>query len=163
MYRCDGEFGGDDRQVESYYSRIYKSGKLYRVFPHEHTGLLRREDREDIEQAFRTQEKPNGPNMLVATPTLEMGIDIGDLSALVLCAVPPSTANFIQRVGRAGRKTGNALCMTLVNARPHDLYFHEMRRDDGRIRGAARLLPRYARDAQAPDGGSRHGRLVSRG
>jgi DEAD/DEAH box helicase domain-containing protein len=63
--------------------------------------------------------------MLVATPTLEMGIDIGDLSALVLCAVPPSTANYIQRVGRAGRKTGNALCLTLVNARPHDLYFNE--------------------------------------
>jgi DEAD/DEAH box helicase domain-containing protein len=126
MYRCEDSFAVSERQVESYYSRIYKSGKLYRVFPNEHTGLLRREDREDIEEAFRTQERPNGPNMLVATPTLEMGIDIGDLSALVLCAVPPSTANFIQRVGRAGRKTGNALCMTLVNARPHDLYFHEM-------------------------------------
>lgn len=125
MYRCGGEFSLVNRQRESYYSRIYRSGRLYRIFPEEHTGLLKREDREDIEEAFRTQAKLNGPNLLVATPTLEMGIDIGDLSALVLTAVPPTTANYIQRVGRAGRKTGNALCMTLVNARPHDLYFHE--------------------------------------
>ncbi len=125
MYRCGGEFLLVDRRTDSYYSRIFRSGKLHRIFAEEHTGLLRREDREDIEEAFRMQERPNGPNLLVATPTLEMGIDIGDLSALVLCAVPPTTANYIQRVGRAGRKTGNALCLTLVNARPHDLYFNE--------------------------------------
>ena len=125
MYRCKGQLSIAGDVNESYYSRIYKSGQLYRVFPDEHTGLLGRAAREDIEEAFRTQSRPNGPNLLVATPTLEMGIDIGDLSALVLCAVPPTTANFIQRVGRAGRKTGNALCLTLVNARPHDLYFFE--------------------------------------
>jgi len=125
LYRCIGSFEVVEQTKESYYSRIYKSGQLYRVFPDEHTGLLGRAAREDLEEAFRTQSHPNGPNLLVATPTLEMGIDIGDLSALVLCAVPPTTANYIQRVGRAGRKTGNALCLTLVNARPHDLYFHE--------------------------------------
>lgn len=125
MYRCDGAFEQVESQKDTYYSRIYKSGQLYRVFPEEHTGLLGRQEREDLEEAFRTQKRPNGPNMLVATPTLEMGIDIGDLSALVLCSVPPTTSNYIQRVGRAGRKTGNAFCMTLVNARPHDLYFHE--------------------------------------
>jgi DEAD/DEAH box helicase domain-containing protein len=125
MYRCKGNYSIAAETKESYYSHIYKSGQLYRVFPDEHTGLLGRAAREDIEEAFRSQSRPNGPNLLVATPTLEMGIDIGDLSALVLCAVPPTTANFIQRVGRAGRKTGNALCLTLVNARPHDLYFYE--------------------------------------
>src|SRR5690606_11550706 len=32
-------------------------------------------------------------------------------------------ANYLQRIGRAGRKTGNAMCVTVANARPHDLYY----------------------------------------
>ncbi|MCK5232619.1 MAG: DUF1998 domain-containing protein, partial [Desulfobulbaceae bacterium] len=63
-------------------------------------------------------------NLLSCTPTLEMGIDIGDLSSLILCSVPPAQANYIQRIGRAGRRDGNALNLTVANARPHDLYFY---------------------------------------
>ena len=37
-----------------------------------------------------------------------MGIDIGDLSAVVLASLPHGPANYVQRVGRAGRRTGNA-------------------------------------------------------
>src|SRR5262249_51351386 len=60
-----------------------------------------------------------------ATPTLEMGIDIGDLSTLLLCAVPPEEANYIQRIGRTGRRDGNSLNLTIATARPHDLQFWE--------------------------------------
>ena len=52
-----------------------------------------------------------------------MGIDIGDLSSLILCSVPPAQANYLQRIGRAGRRDGNALSLTVANSRPHDLYF----------------------------------------
>ena len=52
-----------------------------------------------------------------------MGIDIGNLSSLVLCSVPPAQANYLQRIGRAGRRDGNALNLTVANARPHDLFF----------------------------------------
>ena len=52
-----------------------------------------------------------------------MGIDIGDLSTTILCSVPPTQANYLQRIGRAGRVDGNSLVLTLANARPHDLYF----------------------------------------
>ncbi len=62
--------------------------------------------------------------MLTATSTLEMGIDIGDLSTTMLCSIPPSTASYLQRIGRAGRKTGTALVLCIINQRPHDLFFY---------------------------------------
>ncbi|MGC8140940.1 helicase-related protein, partial [Salmonella enterica] len=54
-----------------------------------------------------------------------MGIDIGDLSSVVLCQVPPGQAQYTQRVGRAGRKDGNAFTVTVASARQHDLYFYQ--------------------------------------
>ena len=53
-----------------------------------------------------------------------MGIDIGDLSSVILCSMPPAQSQFLQRAGRGGRKDGNALTMAVANARPHDLYFY---------------------------------------
>ena len=49
--------------------------------------------------------------LLLCTPTLEMGIDIGDLSSVILCSMPPAQSQFLQRAGRGGRKDGNALTM----------------------------------------------------
>src|SRR5699024_3991140 len=60
---------------------------------------------------------PRAPNVLVATPTLEMGIDIGDLSSVMLSSLPSSVASYVQRVGRAGRLTGNSLVVALVQGR----------------------------------------------
>lgn len=53
-----------------------------------------------------------------------MGIDIGNLSSVILCSMPPAQSQFLQRAGRGGRKDGNALTMAVANARPHDLYFY---------------------------------------
>ena len=73
---------------------------------------------------FPFQTKPGDPNLLSCTPTLEMGINIGDLSSLALCSVPPKPSNYLQRAGRAGRVNGNSFVLTVANARPHDLYFY---------------------------------------
>ncbi|ABK43864.1 DEAD/DEAH box helicase domain protein [Magnetococcus marinus MC-1] len=109
-----------------YYGLLYASGDIKRIFAAEHTGLLKRDDREELERQFKAAEadrQPWHPNLLSCTPTLEMGIDIGDLSSAILCSVPPAQANYLQRIGRAGRRDGNALNVTIANGRPHDLYF----------------------------------------
>lgn len=108
--------------------RRFREGDIRRVIPAEHTGLLEREVREAVERRFKAraaEARPWFENLLSATPTLEMGVDIGDLSSVLLCSVPPSQASFLQRVGRAGRRDGNAVVVTLADgASPHDLYFH---------------------------------------
>ncbi|MBF0230041.1 MAG: DEAD/DEAH box helicase [Desulfamplus sp.] len=109
-----------------YYGKLYIHGDVERLFAKEHTGLLDRDTREQVEREFKSkseERKPWYPNLLSCTPTLEMGIDIGNLSATIQCSVPPGQSNYLQRIGRAGRKNGNALNITLSSLKPHDLYF----------------------------------------
>ncbi len=111
----------------NYYGRLYSAGDLVRINAKEHTGLLERPDREQLEIDFKRGKDTQqiwDPNVLSCTPTLEMGIDIGDLSTVILCSMPPAQSQFLQRAGRAGRKDGNALTLAIANSRPHDLYFY---------------------------------------
>lgn len=124
-YRGNGAYKPDDRKKHSYYRTVYRSGSVQRVFCHEHTGLLDSETRNDVEKLFKKGDQPDAPNLLACTPTLEMGIDVGDLSSTMVCSVPPTPTNYLQRIGRAGRSTGNALILALANVRPHDLYFFD--------------------------------------
>ena len=82
------------------------------------------EEREELERSFIRSAHADDPNVLTCTSTLEMGIDIGDLSSTMLCSIPPNTASYLQRIGRAGRATGTALIVSVVNQRPHDLFFY---------------------------------------
>lgn len=104
---------------------LLRSDRLHRVVGREHTGLLQSDDRRTLEETFINSNQPWSPNLISATPTLEMGIDIGDLSTLLLCSVPPEEANYIQRIGRTGRRDGNSLNVTFANARAHDMQFWE--------------------------------------
>lgn len=106
-----------------FYGDLYRHGQVHRVIAREHTGLLERTDREDLEKSFIHGETLAAPNILSCTPTLEMGINIGDLSAVILCSIPPAQANYVQRIGRAGRRDGNAFNFVVAAARPHDLHF----------------------------------------
>ena len=124
-------------------------GALYRrpveaPFPHAHTGQLKIKDRQMVERAFKDNLLPGDPlqkiaapdgarksrkryldhpvNVLSCTPTLEMGIDIGSLSGVMLRGFPGSLASTKQRLGRSGRKTGNALNVVLSRSNRHDRY-----------------------------------------
>lgn len=67
-----------------------------------HHGSLDRGMREQAERKFSTSRDA----VLVATTTLEVGIDIGDVDVVVLVGAPPDTSSLLQRIGRAGRRSG---------------------------------------------------------
>ena len=124
---CNGYLDESETTDLGYYGRLYSNGDITRINAREHTGLLERPDRESLELDFKRNKDTQAlwdPNVLSCTPTLEMGIDIGDLSTVILCSMPPAQSQFLQRAGRAGRKDGNALTIAVANARPHDLYFY---------------------------------------
>lgn len=119
--RCGGHLGTAVAS-DNFYRRMYSSTDVQRVVAREHTSQLDDETRLAYENGFKASHaEPDSPNVLVATPTLEMGIDIGDLSTVILASLPRSVASYLQRVGRAGRLTGNALDLAFVTGRGDQL------------------------------------------
>ena len=124
---CRGRVHEDFTVTDNYFGSLYQTGDLFRINAREHTSLLNRDDREEIETEFKldkSQRRDWDPNILSCTPTMEMGIDIGDLSTVILCDIPPAESSFLQRAGRAGRKDGNALTLVISQTKPHDSYFY---------------------------------------
>jgi ATP-dependent Lhr-like helicase len=70
-----------------------------------HHGSLSKEEREHAEQRLRAGR----PCTAVCSNTLEMGIDIGEVDNVVQLAAPWSVASLVQRVGRSGRRGGDAV------------------------------------------------------
>ena len=92
----------------------------------EHSGQVGGQERRQLEERFHDPD--DALNVLVCTPTMELGIDIGQLSAVYMRNVPPSPSNYAQRAGRAGRK-GQASLITVFCGvgsyrGPHDQYFY---------------------------------------
>ncbi|MGB0931703.1 MAG: DEAD/DEAH box helicase, partial [Chitinophagales bacterium] len=108
QYRCTGKYQLLDGETATYYQSVYNRDRVIRLYAKDHTGLLERKKRELLEEDFKNRNKHNSTNVMVATSTLEMGIDIGDLNAAVNTSIPPLPSNFLQRIGRAGRKSGTA-------------------------------------------------------
>ena len=92
--------------------------------PEEHTAMVPQVERERLENLFKGQS--DAVNCLVCTPTLELGIDIGQLDSVLMRNVPPLPANYWQRAGRAGRRHRMAVDVTYCRPVSHDhAYFAE--------------------------------------
>ena len=121
LVSCSGQLERNDIGP-NFYRGLYLAGNPSRIVAREHSSILSDKTRREYEDGFKgNTDNPAAPNVLVATPTLEMGIDIGDLSSVMLASLPRTVASYVQRVGRAGRLTGNALNLAFVTGRGREL------------------------------------------
>jgi ATP-dependent Lhr-like helicase len=105
-------FANSRAQVEQYADLLRRRCERERV-PNEfwpHHGNLAKSLREDVEQMLR---KPSRPTTAVCTSTLELGIDVGSVSSVGQIGAPFSVAAMRQRLGRCGRRPGDASALRL--------------------------------------------------
>lgn len=95
--------------------RTVEGGFYYRTA--EHSAQQSAEKLQNYEDLF----KAGKINVLNCSTTMEMGVDIGGIAAVVMNNVPPHPANYLQRAGRAGRRSeARAIAYTLCKADPHN-------------------------------------------
>ena len=97
-------------------------------------------------RAFEKAFKDGEINVLNCSTTMEMGVDIGSVSAVMMTNVPPAIANYRQRVGRAGRRRqGFASSLTFSRDTPLD---REAFRDPVAYLNRETFVPRVKLDSQ---------------
>lgn len=120
--RCDGTLQafvpppvGQDRD---HYRTVYRTMNAVSLSAIEHTAQWANTEAAAIQHRFVTGEV----NALSCSTTFELGVDVGELQAVMMRNMPPRTANYLQRAGRAGRRSGSAaLVVTYAMRRSHDL------------------------------------------
>jgi ATP-dependent helicase YprA (DUF1998 family) len=134
---CSGKLRKERPSSDDY--NIYQLKKDF-VMPmaREHTAQVPAKDRQKIEEDFK--KSGTGTNCLVATPTLELGVDIGDLDVILMRNVPPLPSNYWQRAGRAGRRHRMAVIYTYCRKSVHDEYFFK---DPPRMLGGSISPPSF--------------------
>lgn len=110
------------REPNRFFEDLYakKARWLTGITGGEHTGQIQIDRRIEREKDFRDGKLP----ALFCSPTMELGVDIADLTVVHLRNVPPTPANYAQRSGRAGRGGKPALVITFSSyGNAHDQYF----------------------------------------
>lgn len=123
--KCDGALvevdAGEIKEVP-YYKRLYKDTKVVPMVAREHTAQLSAKTAGSYQKHFEEGKI----NVLSCSTTFEMGVDVGELEATFQRNVPPETSNYIQRAGRAGRRTSSAaFSVTFSRRSSHDMTFFQ--------------------------------------
>ena len=118
-----------------YYSYLATmAGSLFRLNCEELTGQTNRADARRRQRLFQDICLPapqenhlaDPVDLLSVTTTMEAGVDIGTLVAVMMANMPPMRFNYQQRVGRAGRRgAGLSVALTLCRGRSHDDYYFQ--------------------------------------
>ncbi|MBO1755158.1 ATP-dependent helicase [Allobranchiibius sp. CTAmp26] len=93
---------GDSRPPAEVMAQAGSSRGAPAVLARAHHGSVSKEQRGEIEDALKTGTLP----AVVATSSLELGIDMGAVDLVIQVESPPSVASGLQRVGRAGHQVG---------------------------------------------------------
>ena len=108
----------NSRRTAEKVTRLINEGEPEEL-AYSHHGSLSREIRLAVEQRLKKGEL----KAIVATSSLELGIDIGDLDRVILIQTPPSIASAIQRIGRSGHSVGGMSRGLLYPTHGHDFLY----------------------------------------
>ena len=108
----------NSRRTAEKVTRLINEGEPEEL-AYSHHGSLSREIRLAVEQRLKKGEL----KAIVATSSLELGIDIGDLDRVILIQTPPSIASAIQRIGRSGHRVGGTSRGLLYPTHGHDFLY----------------------------------------
>lgn len=115
-------------QPNIFFKRLYERdfSQMKRQRGEDHTGQLNTDTRIQREEQFRSGEI----SALFCSPTMELGIDIRNLSVVHMRNAPPNPSNYAQRSGRAGRSGQAALVFTYCSSySPHDRHYFKNKQD----------------------------------
>jgi len=119
-WRCSGMLRPLDpvEMGENHYYRLYTRLVPVRMRVEEHTAQLTSEAAQALQEDFAR----GNVTVLSCSTTFELGVDAGDLEAVFMRNVPPEPSNYVQRAGRAGRRTDSAaIAVTFAQRRAHDI------------------------------------------
>ncbi|MFT4086124.1 MAG: DEAD/DEAH box helicase [Gordonia sp. (in: high G+C Gram-positive bacteria)] len=119
---CDGKLEAYEvPRVDAdqhHYRHLYRTMMPAPMSAMEHTAQWRSTKAAEIQQDF----VDGCVNILSCSTTFELGVDVGDLQSVMLRNMPPKTANYVQRAGRAGRRAASAaFVVTYARRNSHDL------------------------------------------